>query len=300
MFVAALVTLVVVGAGSYMVGQRSGQASATKNAPAVASVNGTNISKTDLYDRLVATGGTQTLDGMIQEKLVEQAAKDAGVSVTADEIDKQIAKIRDNLGGQDQLQQAMDSQGVTMDALKQNITMNLLMTKVMNKDTKTDDASLQKYFQDNLKKFDERQVHAQQIVTKTIEEAKAAKAEVDKGTDFATVAKAMSQDSSKDNGGDLGFVPRGQMEGMWDDIAFNTPVNQVAQPLQMTDGFHVIKVLEVKGSAPTFEANKDKVKDAMLQDTVQQKGQEWLDGLKAKAKITNTLAPKTDAGTTAK
>ncbi len=83
--------------------------------------------------------------------------------------------------------------------------------------------------------------------------ADAAAARVKGGEDFATVAKAVSQDQSAANGGDVGCVAKNQLDPSLVDAVFNTPVGQIAGPLTLPgsaiggqDRFVIIKVTDHK------------------------------------------------------
>lgn len=284
--VAVIVTLAVAGTGGYMFGARSQR----PEAQVVASVNSENITKDQLYDRMVKQYGLDTVNSMINEKLVNQAAAKAGITVTDAEVNASIQKIKDQIGGDDQLNQALAQYGMTLDQLKQQQAVKLKLNKILGKDIKPDDATLQKYFQDNLAQFDTYEVRSRHILVKTEEEAKAIKAQLDAGADFATLAKEKSTDpTAKDNGGDLGFNKRGVMDAEYDKVVFALKKGEISQPFQTQFGWHVAQVTDTKGSTPTFDQVKDKVREAYIEDQVSQKTQQWLNDQKAAAKITNTL-----------
>ncbi len=77
------------------------------------------------------------------------------------------------------------------------------------------------------------------------------KARIDAGTDFATVAKEASDDpGSKDSGGDLGMVRKGQMTPKFEDALFAMKAaGAVSEPVETEFGFHLIKLMEIKPAA---------------------------------------------------
>lgn len=95
-----------------------------------------------------------------------------------------------------------------------------------------------------------RQVHAQAILVGSAEEARNVKDRLDKGEDFATVAKEVSQlAQAKDNGGDLGWIAAGTMGTAFDGYAFadTTPTAKLSEAVQDTGittrgGYWLIKV----------------------------------------------------------
>jgi peptidyl-prolyl cis-trans isomerase C len=94
--------------------------------------------------------------------------------------------------------------------------------------------------------------HAQHILVTTKEDADAIKNELATGKPFEVLAMEKSIDpSAAQNGGDLGFFQRGQMVKPFEDAAFGmTEVGQVSDPIQSEFGWHVIKLLEIRQSAP--------------------------------------------------
>ena len=88
-----------------------------------------------------------------------------------------------------------------------------------------------------------------------MEEATQAKARLDKGEDFAKLAVELSTDTgSKEDGGNLGWFPRGQMVKVFEDAAFALKVNEISQPISTTFGAHIIQVLARDTNRP-LDAN---------------------------------------------
>jgi foldase protein PrsA len=286
---AVLVTLAVAGGGGYMLGGRLSQ----PEVQAVATVNGDKITKTALYDRMIKENGATTVDQMITELLVEQEAKKTNNTVTPAEVDAEIAKVKASVGGEDAFAQALASNNMTLDQLKDRVKFQVKVQKILSKDIKTDDATLQEYFKAHASDFDKQEIHARHILVATEDEAKAIKAQLDKGADFAALAKEKSTEpAAKTSGGDLGFFGHGKMDPDFEKAAFALKVKEISQPVKSQFGWHVIQLLETKGQAPTFENSKAAVKDAVTSQGLNDKYQEWMTGLKDKAKIDNTLAPK--------
>ena len=72
--------------------------------------------------------------------------------------------------------------------------------------------------------------------------------EIDKGLSFEEAAKKYSEDpGSKDNGGYLGFVPRGTFVKEFEKAAFTLAINTISKPIKTQFGFHIIEVLERSG-----------------------------------------------------
>ena len=109
------------------------------------------------------------------------------------------------------------------------------------------------------------EVHARHILYKTDAandasqkaKAEAAVRKLRGGADFAALAKAESDDSSKASGGDLGTFPRGRMVKEFEEAAFGAKEKDIVGPVKSSFGYHVIQVLEKTGERvqPLFEVS---------------------------------------------
>ncbi len=95
------------------------------------------------------------------------------------------------------------------------------------------------------------QVRARHILLTSEEDAALAKERLDAGEDFGELAAEMSLDTgTKEQGGDLGWFPKGVMTPTFEDAAFALEPGQVGEPFQSPFGFHIIEVLERAEDVP--------------------------------------------------
>jgi parvulin-like peptidyl-prolyl isomerase len=88
--------------------------------------------------------------------------------------------------------------------------------------------------------------------------AKDLRAKILAGSDFATLAKAESDDTgSGAKGGDLGTFKHGQMVPAFDQAAFSLPVGQVSEPVKTQFGYHIIKI--TSRNARNFDDSKAQI-----------------------------------------
>jgi peptidyl-prolyl cis-trans isomerase C len=110
---------------------------------------------------------------------------------------------------------------------------------------------MKKVYDDAAKQISgEQEVHARHILVETEDEAKAIKAELDKGADFAELAKKKSKDPGASDGGDLGFFTKEQMVPEFSDVAFKLNPGQISDPVKSQFGWHIIKVEEKRNRKP--------------------------------------------------
>ena len=91
------------------------------------------------------------------------------------------------------------------------------------------------------------QVSAKHILVSTQEKAQELKTKIDNNEiTFEDAAKQFSSCPSGQQGGDLGYFPRGVMVKPFEDAAFSADLNKVTNPVQTQFGWHLIKVTDKK------------------------------------------------------
>jgi len=153
----------------------------------------------------------------------------------------------------------------------------------MVKKTATDEA-LHKSFERYLKEHPgQEEVSARHILVAKEDEAKSIIADLDKGGDFAKLAKEHSTDPSKENGGDLGWFSHDQMVPEFADAAFKLKKGDYTKtPVKSQFGYHVIKLNDRRqGKPPTFDEAKEELTSEIAHEIIGKK----LVELKAAAKI---------------
>jgi peptidyl-prolyl cis-trans isomerase D len=146
------------------------------------------------------------------------------------------------------------------------------------------DAAVQQYYDDHASAYTQpEQVHARHILfkvdpaataddkAKVRQRAEAVLAQVKAGGDFAELAKQYSEDSSKDQGGDLGSFSRGKMVKPFEDAAFGLAPGGISDIVESPFGFHIIKV-EDKEEVRTRTV--DEVKPEIVSALKKEKGRD--------------------------
>lgn len=116
-------------------------------------VNGQPISRWQLNDRLVQKFGDQTLDTIINERLILAAARQQGIFVKSEEIDGKIKQIETRLNGKISLEDALKAQGLTKDDFRKELEIQISIEKLFTKEATVSSVEIDDYLNKNSQAF---------------------------------------------------------------------------------------------------------------------------------------------------
>ncbi len=254
----------------------------------VATVNGEKITKDELYEVMYENVGSATLENLITEKLVEQEAKKQDITISDEDIEKRLGQvIGQNFGSEEEFMQTLMMYNMTKEDVENNIKNELMILGILGKDIEIEDEEMMDFFTSNRSLFDrEEQVKVRHILVEDEDEANAIVRELNKGADFAELAKEKSIDGSKDKGGDLGFVKRQDVVEEFGNVAFSLEVDEISDVVKSDYGYHVLQVLEKQpAKEAVYEDFREEVRDLVLQSKVNERAGDWIMELRNKAKV---------------
>lgn len=207
----------------------------------------------------------QVIQLVVSNRTVERAAKHAHLSVSDKEIDAAYNDILVAQGGggepkqvsRDELNTILkDLYGSSQGQLRDLIRVRLLENKVREQLLE--------------------QVNFRQILVTDEAQANDLVKRLQGGEKFEDLAKQYSQHAeSRDNGGTIGFVARGQQLPAIESAIFTNPVGLITTPVKSDFGFHVIEILEKRG-------------------TIQQSFEDWLESVRNDYRIRTYYHPSAE------
>ena len=234
------------------------------------------------------------LRDLIDQDLLVQRAKDEGISVETDLI-KHLDDVRkdNNLASIDDLEKAVESQGLSWEDYKTQIRNNLLTQEVIRRDVGSRiniaDSDSKAYYEEHKADY----VRPEEVVLaeiflgtegKTPEEMASVERKADdlrarltNGDDFNELAKRYSEGSTAKDGGELGTFQRGQLSKQIEDAVFKLDKGQMTSVIQTKTGFEILKVEAhyVAGQQP-YEKVQDEIMNHMYMQRVQPALREYL------------------------
>lgn len=280
-FLILMICVAAAGAGAFALAERLNGV--------VATVNGQNISRDDLYRAMYGRVGPATLDQVVVKVLVEQEAKKAGVSVSDADLKAEIQKIIDEQYGSEAMFEAtLEYYGMTREGFEEEWRTYLTAKKILRPTVSASDEEIQAYFEAHREELNQREsVALRQIVTASNDEARAILQELRSGADFADLARQKSTDvASRDNGGDLGKVYRGDLPPDIESVIFGLEVGEFSEPVEVEGGFAIFNVTEkTEAREVTLDEVKDKVEELVLDEKIQSALPDWISQLRNQADV---------------
>jgi parvulin-like peptidyl-prolyl isomerase len=229
----------------------------------------------------------QAVQALVQSRIIDFEARDCGTpcEVTEAEIDADLARIiKENFAGKKKdfdgfLAERKISAADASDIVKEGLQQKALFNQV-TRGIRYTDADAQKYYDQNIAQFKvaagRRVSH---ILVATQAEADRIRAEATP-ENFAQLARENSIDTTtKDNGGDLGALVKGQFVPEFDKAAFALKDGEISQPVKTQFGWHIITVDTTPAHTTAFPEAKAGIVASQLAQKRQQAYVDWSQGV---------------------
>jgi len=106
------------------------------------------------------------------------------------------------------------------------------------------------------------------------------------GAEFTRMAQMYSEDTTRDLGGDWGWIERKTLAAPLEKAAFSLPKGKISNIVELGGNFYILKVEDRRGGATkSLAAVRPEVEKKLLQEETQRLQENWLAGLRQKATI---------------
>ncbi len=247
----------------------------------------------------------QVLEKIIVDKLQRQVAEKAGISVSEDMLNNSAADIASrNHMNMEQFKTELENQGMPykafLDNMRNEIIINQLRGREIGGRIKVTEREVDHYLETQGKIGEEAvQYHLGHILIAVKEGASSAeinksqtKAEeitqkLKAGDEFSQTAISYSNDANALKGGDLGWRTMKEIPSLFNTEVTTLKSGEVSAPIRSPSGFHIIKLLEVKGM-DSHTITKTKVRHILI------KTNELIDDAEARKRLLALKARITD------
>lgn len=249
---------------------------------------------------------------LISELLIKDRADRLGITVTDAEVKDAVTRLKSQYGIEtdEQFASSLKQSGLTRVEMEARLRDTLITNKVFGRELRnrgdlTDPELRERYNREKEQYRLPERAHLREIVIlrpdANVEEARQRATEVGEavrkaGTDFANVASTMSESGTRDKGGDLGEVAKGDLVSELDKAVFSAPSGSIIGPVETKSAWHIVRVEQrLPSEVPAFESVKDKLRRDAGEETFQRDYKTYIENLRKDAfiEINEAMIPKT-------
>jgi len=253
------------------------------------------------------------VNDLINELLVKDRADRLGVTITDADVKEAINRLKQqyNITTDEQFDASLKQSGLTRADMEARLRDTLVSQKVFGRELRSREELPDTELRERYNREKERyrlpeRAHLREIVIlrpedpSKVAEAQQRANEVTEAAkkptvNFANLATTMSESGTKDQGGDLGEVAKGDLVPALDTAVFSAQPGTVVGPIETKSAWHIVKVEQrLPSEVPSFDTVKDRLRKDASDETFQRDYKAYIDTLRKDAfiQINETMIPK--------
>lgn len=240
---------------------------------------------------------------LIDRRLVIQAFKKESYEIPDHLVDQKIHEIiREAFGGdRNTFVKTLEAQNYTLGEFKEKEMEKFIVGAMRSKNVKTNSiispTKIDEYYRKHREDFTSKeQIKLRMIMISGQKDTASAPAQKElaeeilgklaSGAEFEQMAQTYSEDSTKDNGGDWGWIERKTLAEPLEKFAFNMPIGRISNIIDYAGNYYILKVEDKHGgSTKSLTEVRSDIEKKLLQEEAQQIQERWIAGLRQKAYI---------------
>ena len=244
---------------------------------------------------------------MVEEELLVQESRRRGITISSEEVDQDVAAARARFETPGAFQQELarlylDETGYRR-YLKRQRAIDRLLAQQIDPAVSVSPEEMQRFYEANPQRYQSpEKIRVRQILIHredgdqntapdpAYRKISMIREKLEQGGDFADLAAEYSQGPARENGGDLGFIQRGQMRPSIESVVFDLKVGEISPILTTEHDYHLVKVTERRAAAVIpFEEARSDIQKTLLQVKQKQAIRAYIDVLRKRADIQTGL-----------
>ena len=247
----------------------------------------------------------KVLDGLIDDRLVSSQAKKEKIQVDEKEVDEMMADVRKKFPSQEVFETVLRQQGVSVAKLRERFRDQILGRRTIDLKVRSEitisPGEVRDYYDTHPDEFRApEKARVRQILVRVgeghrpSEEAEALVRsildEVQKGRSMEDLARRYSEAAEGPDGGDLGWVEKGQFVEHIDQEIFGLQINQVTAPIQTQLGYHLFRLEARKPpEIRSFDQVRPRIESVLYRKKTAERLTLWLKELRTNAYIARKI-----------
>lgn len=245
----------------------------------------------------------EVLESMIRRELLYQAARKSGIKSDENAINKDINSLKQQFSGETEYKNELSRRGINEEVLRARMVRNSLVQKYVDKEftgkVNVIDKEIQDYYQKNIDLFKQPfQMRISHIFIQSDPKGGDSRKKELRGKaekilknlkddqDFADLAREYSDGPTKNNGGDLGYLRKGQLEKQFESKVLTLKKGEITDIIETEYGFHIFKVTDIKPETIlAYENVKEKVKKFLVDEKTKKEADEYARKLREKSDV---------------
>jgi peptidyl-prolyl cis-trans isomerase C len=255
---------------------------------------------------------TEVLESLIRREILYQDSRKMGIKPDENAVNKEINSLKQQFPSETEYKNELSRRNISEETLRTRIEKNSSIQQYVerqfaSKVTVTDSDAVA-YYEGHMDLFNQPlQIRVSHILIQTDpkwEEARKQEARrkieqilqnLKKGQDFAALAREQSDGPTRTNGGDLGYIKKGQLNKQIETVVFALKPGETSDIVEMDYGFNLFKVTDKKPETViAYEKVKEKIVQFLREEKAKQEAELQAKALREKASVEILLKGETD------
>ena len=240
---------------------------------------------------------------LIDRRLIIQAFKKESFEIPDHIVDMQVQRIiKDGFGGdRNTFVKTLEAENFSLSEFKQKEMEKIIVGAMRSKNVRKSDVisptKIDEYYRKHRDEFTSKeQIKLRMIMVSGHKDTASAPAQKElaeevlgklaSGAEFDQIAQMYSEDSTKDNGGDWGWIERKTLAEPLEKFAFSMPVGRVSNIVDYAGNYYILKVEDKHGgTTKSLTEVRADIEKKLIQEEAQQIQERWIASLRQKAYI---------------
>jgi len=228
-----------------------------------------NQTLSNMTDQTLASIKNSVTEQLISSILLYQYAQGKNIDIPENDINEEIEAVKDNFDSEAEFNEALKRNNLTLNQLKDDIKRQLMIGEAIEQEyeeIEITEEEISQYYEENKEVFFEPEKRKiRHILVEDKEEAERIMNQLNDGmVDFEKLARDKSICPSSEQGGDLGYISRGQMVEKFETAAFSLEIGEMSDIVETEYGYHIIKCEDIKDEhQPSLEEAREDIENVL-------------------------------------
>ena len=247
---------------------------------------------------------TDLLNKLVDEKLTDQQIKKNNLTISTQEIDMTIERLKESRSYTDEdLRAGLAEQGLTIEEYRENLKKQLLRGKLVNREVKSKivitGAEIEKYYNEHIEKYAaETKYHLwnifirfSQMTDESLKQIAFGKMEtvlsqLKQGQSFESLAAEAPDSPQSPQGTDLGLYRLDELSSQLRNVVKDMKAGEYSSIIETDSGYQIIYVQKVLvAEAKTLSDFETEIEDVLYNEAIDKRYNTWLSELRERSHI---------------